>query len=59
MYISDNEKWVPVDRHRSGGKPEGRGGMEHGKVRRWSQSGAAERSRRVGMNRNDEETRWP
>ena len=32
---------------------------EHGKVGRRRWSGAAERSRRAGMNMNDEVTRWP
>ena len=59
MYISHNEKWAPVGRQRSGGSPPAEAVAEHGKVRRQSRSGAAERSRRAGMNMNDEARRRP
>ena len=54
MYISHNEKQAPVGR-----SPPAEVVAEHGKVRRRSWSGAAERSRRAGMNMNDEVRRWP
>ena len=59
MYISHNEKWAPVGRQRSGGEPEGGGGVERGKVGGWGRSGAAERSERAEVNMNDEAARWP
>ena len=48
MYISHNEKQVPVGRQRSGREPEGGGGVEHRKVRSCGQSRAVAEVKKGG-----------